>query len=52
MMLHEGDREMWWDEAGTGKTIAGRLEDFAKRGFPAINGIIVDCLKDYRAERG
>ena len=52
MMLHEGDREMWWDEAGTGKTIAGRLEDFAQSGFPAINGIIVDCLEDYRAEQG
>ena len=51
MLLDEADSELWWDEAGTGATIAGRLEDFAQSGFPAINGIIVDCLKDYRAER-
>ena len=52
MMLDETDSELWWDEAGTGKMIAGRLGDFAQNGFPAINRIIVDCLKDYRAEQG
>ena len=52
MMLDEGDGELWWDEAGTGKTIAGRLDGFAQSGFPAINRVIVDCLKDYRAEQG
>ena len=52
MMLHEGDRELWWDEAGTGKMIAGRLGDFAQGQFADINGIIVGCLKDYRADKG
>ncbi len=52
MMLDERDSELWWDEVGTGETIAGRLGDFAQGQFPAINGIIVDCLKDYRAEKG
>ena len=52
MMLDEGDSELWWDEAGTGGTIAGRLEDFARSRFPAINRIIVDCLEGYRAEQG
>ena len=52
MMLDEGDRELWWDEAVTGGTIAGRLEDFARSQFPAINKIIVDCLEDYRAKAG
>lgn len=51
MMLDEADSELWRDEAGTGATIAGRLEDFAPSQFPAINKIIVDCLEDYRAER-
>ena len=52
MMLDEGDSKLWWDEAGTGGTIAGRLEDFARSRFPAINRIIVDCLEGYRAEQG
>lgn len=52
MMLDERDREIWWDEVGTGETIAGRLEDFARSQFPAINGIIVDCLIAHRASKG
>ena len=52
MILDDGDGQIWWDEAGTGETIAGRLEDFAQNGFLAINKIIVDCLEDYRAKAG
>ena len=52
MMLDERDRDLWWDEAGTGETIAGRLEDFARSQFPAINEIIVDCLEAHRASMG
>ena len=52
MMLDEGDSELWWDEAGTGETIAGRLGEFAQGQFAEINRIIVDCLEGYRAEKG
>ena len=48
MILHEGDSEFWWDEAGTSQTINARLEDFARCRFTAIDEIIVDCLDDYR----
>lgn len=49
MMLHEGDSDLWWDQAGTGKTIAGRLGDFAQGQFPVINRVIVECLKGHRS---
>ena len=50
--MNEGDGDYWWDEAETSKKIEGRLDDFARSQFPAINRVIVDCLEEYRTETG
>ncbi len=50
-ILESSDYEHWWDEDKIRRTIADRLEDFARDQFPEINNIVIDCLEEYQSEK-
>ena len=46
-ILDEADYDNWWDEEAIRSRVASRLDDFARGDFPAINRILLECLKEY-----
>ena len=48
--LDDGDLDNWDSEATRAK-VAGWVEDFARNEFPAMNEVIINCLREYKAEQ-
>ena len=46
-ILDEADYDNWWDEEAVRSRVASRLDDFARGDFPAINRVLLECLKEY-----
>ena len=50
-LLEESDYEKWWDEESTKETISRRLRQFTSSKLGEVSGVILECLKDYQAEK-
>ena len=49
-ILDHADYGVGWDDGTTRKKLNEWIADFAARKFPAMNEIIVNCLREYEAE--
>ena len=49
-VLDGPDYRYWWDEDRIRETISSHLDNFARDQFPEIDGIMVECLEEYRSE--
>ena len=43
--------EVGWDDGTSHAKMKAWVADFAEREFPAMNEVIVECLREYEAER-
>ena len=50
-ILGESDYSNWQNEAAIRAKIQAWIEDFVTEQFPAMNEVIVNCLREYEAER-
>ena len=50
-MLSDSDYGVGWDDGTSHAKMKAWIADFAEREFPAMNEVIVDCLRKYEAER-
>ena len=46
----DSDYGVGWDDGATRAKIKAWVADFAKNQFPAMNAVIVNCLREYEAE--
>ena len=51
-ILANTDRGVGWDDGSVRAKIEAWVADFAKDRFPAMNEVIVNCLREHEAERG
>ena len=51
-ILDESDYGAGWDDGSTRAKIMAWVSNFAENQFPAMNKVIVDCLREYEAEQG
>ena len=49
-ILDDADYGVAWDDGSTRARIEAWVEKFANEQFPAINEVIVNCLREYEAE--
>ena len=50
-MVDEEDLGVGWDDGTTRAKLEAWVEDFAATRFPAMNRVIVDCLREYEANQ-
>ena len=50
-ILDESDYANWQDQAAIRAKIETWVKDFAENQFPAMNEVIVNCLREYEAEQ-
>ena len=46
----DSDYGVGWDNGATRAKIRAWVADFAENQFPAMNAVIVNCLREYEAE--
>ena len=51
-ILNDSEVENWMDEEATRAKIEAWVKNFAENEFPAMNEVIVNCLREYEAEQG
>ena len=51
-ILQDTDFGMAWESGATRAKIEAWVEKFATERFPAMNDVIVNCLREYEAEQG
>ena len=51
-ILDDPDRGVGWDDGSVRAKITAWVADFAANRFPAMNEVIVNCLREYEAEQG
>ena len=51
-ILNDSDRGVGWDDGTTFAKMKAWVADFAEREFPAMNEVIVNCLREYEAGGG
>ena len=49
--LDDSDLGSGWDDGSTRAKMKAWVADFAERAFPAMNEVIVNCLREYEAEQ-
>ena len=50
-ILNDSDYGVGWDDGTSHAKMKAWIADFAEREFPAMNEVIVNCLREYEAER-
>lgn len=50
-ILNDSEVENWMDEEATRAKIEAWVKNFAENEFPAMNEVIVNCLREYEAEQ-
>ena len=51
-ILDDSDRGIGWDDGSVRAKITAWVADFAANRFPAMNEVIVNCLREHEAEQG
>ena len=51
-ILDDSDRGIGWDDGSVRAKVEAWVADFAANRFPAMNKVIVNCLREYEAEQG
>ena len=51
-ILDDSDRGIGWDDGPVRAKITAWVADFAANRFPAMNEVIVNCLREHEAEQG
>ncbi len=49
--MDDSDFDNWTDQDAIRRKIMDWVNNFAENEFPAMNKVIVDCLREYEAER-
>lgn len=50
-ILDDSDYGVGWDDGTSRAKIMAWVADFAENQFPAMNAVIVNCLREYEAEQ-